>query len=164
MQSFGNVLAQLRQDAGLSQRKLAGELHISQALLSHYENGTREPGLAFVCNACDYFGVSADYLLGRVEDETGSVSSFPSVNRLDRFIDELEDDGICHAVSDYMDAAARTLLSHLENEADSLYLAELCSIMASSQLSLVRKSPRDAATGHDKPPQLSKHSRNLLPE
>ena len=33
---------------GISQRKAAKELGISQALLSHYENGIREPGLAFV--------------------------------------------------------------------------------------------------------------------
>lgn len=36
------------------------DLGISQALLSHYENGIREPGLAFVVKACDYYGVSAD--------------------------------------------------------------------------------------------------------
>ena len=32
----------------MSQRKAAADLGISQALLSHYENGIREPGLAFV--------------------------------------------------------------------------------------------------------------------
>ena len=36
-----------------------------QALLSHYENAVREPGLAFLAAACDYYGVSADYILGR---------------------------------------------------------------------------------------------------
>ena len=43
----------------------AADLGISQALLSHYENGAREPGLSFVCRACDYYGVTADYMLGR---------------------------------------------------------------------------------------------------
>lgn len=57
----------LRKERGLSQRKAAADLKISQALLSHYENGAREPGLGFVCRACDYYGVSADYLLGRTE-------------------------------------------------------------------------------------------------
>ena len=42
-------------------------IYISQALLSHYENGLREPGLGFVDAACSYYGVSADYLLGRSE-------------------------------------------------------------------------------------------------
>ena len=62
---FAERLHALRQEKGLSQRAVAADLHISQALLSHYENGAREPGLAFVCRACDYYNVSADYLLGR---------------------------------------------------------------------------------------------------
>ena len=53
--------------------KAAGELGISQALLSHYENGVREPGLAFVTRACDYYHVSADYLLGRTLTRDGAV-------------------------------------------------------------------------------------------
>ena len=64
--NFAAVMSELRHARGLSQRKVAADLKISQALLSHYENGAREPGLAFVCRACDYYGVSADFLLGRV--------------------------------------------------------------------------------------------------
>ena len=63
--TFSEAMSALRREQGLSQRKAASELHISQALLSHYENGAREPGLEFVVRACDYYGVSADYLLGR---------------------------------------------------------------------------------------------------
>ena len=56
---FSRTLSLLRQERGVSQRTAAGALGISQALLSHYENGIREPGLAFVVRACDYYGVSA---------------------------------------------------------------------------------------------------------
>ena len=45
---FSRTLSLLRQEKGISQRKAAAALGISQALLSHYENGIREPGLAFV--------------------------------------------------------------------------------------------------------------------
>jgi predicted transcriptional regulator len=45
---FSRTLSLLRQERGLSQRKAAAALGISQALLSHYENGIREPGLSFV--------------------------------------------------------------------------------------------------------------------
>ena len=65
---FSDTMSALRRARGLSQRTAAADLHISQALLSHYENGAREPGLAFVCRACEYYGVSADYLLGRTEE------------------------------------------------------------------------------------------------
>ena len=64
---FSETMSALRKERGLSQRTAAADLHISQALLSHYENGAREPGLDFVCRACDYYGVSADYLLGRTD-------------------------------------------------------------------------------------------------
>ena len=63
--SFSDTLSALRRGRGLSQRQVAADLGISQALLSHYETGAREPGLGFVCRACDYYGVTADYLLGR---------------------------------------------------------------------------------------------------
>ena len=62
---FARNLSQLRHEKGVSQRQAAQALEVSQALLSHYENGIREPGLAFVVRACDYYEVSADYLLGR---------------------------------------------------------------------------------------------------
>lgn len=69
---FSRTLSLLRQEKKISQRKAAGELGISQALLSHYENGIREPGLAFVVKACDYYHVSADYLLGRSLSRDGA--------------------------------------------------------------------------------------------
>ena len=71
--NFSRVLSLLRQEKGVSQRKAAAELGISQALLSHYENGIREPGLAFVARACDYYHVSADYLLGRTLSRDGAI-------------------------------------------------------------------------------------------
>jgi transcriptional regulator with XRE-family HTH domain len=71
--SFSEIMSALRRERGLSQRTAAVDLHISQALLSHYENGAREPGLPFVCRACDYYSVSADYLLGRTEDRSGAI-------------------------------------------------------------------------------------------
>ena len=70
---FSRTLSLLRQEKGVSQRTVANALGISQALLSHYENGIREPGLAFVVKACDYYGVSADYLLGRTLTRDGTT-------------------------------------------------------------------------------------------
>ena len=64
---FPETLSALRREKNINQRTAAADLGISQALLSHYENGAREPGLGFVCRACDYYGVSADYLLCRSE-------------------------------------------------------------------------------------------------
>ena len=70
---FARSLSLLRQEKGISQRQAAGALGISQALLSHYENGVREPGLAFVVRACDFYNVSADFLLGRTLSRDGTT-------------------------------------------------------------------------------------------
>lgn len=70
---FSRTLALLRRERGVSQRTAAGDLGVSQALLSHYENGVREPGLAFVVRACDYYHVSADFILGRTLSREGSM-------------------------------------------------------------------------------------------
>ncbi len=70
---FSRSLSLLRQEKGISQRTAANDLGISQALLSHYENGIREPGLAFVVKACDYYNVSADFLLGRTLARDGTT-------------------------------------------------------------------------------------------
>ena len=69
--TFSEALSRLRREKGVSQRQAAQALEVSQALLSHYENGIREPGLAFVTRACDYYQVSADYLLGRTGERSG---------------------------------------------------------------------------------------------
>jgi len=71
--NFCRSLSLLRQEKGISQRFAASDLGISQALLSHYENGIREPGLAFVTRACDYYSVSADFILGRTLARDGTV-------------------------------------------------------------------------------------------
>jgi len=58
------MLTKLRHERGLSQKRAADDLGISQALLSHYENGVREPKLDFLIRASQYYDVTTDYLLG----------------------------------------------------------------------------------------------------
>lgn len=72
-EEFSRTLALLRREKGVGQRAAASALGISQALLSHYENGIREPGLPFIVRACDYYGVSADFLLGRTLSRDGTT-------------------------------------------------------------------------------------------
>jgi len=72
---FPRTLSLLRREKKISQRKAAQALGVSQALLSHYENGVREPGLSFVVSAADYYKVSLDYLLGRTGSRDGMMIS-----------------------------------------------------------------------------------------
>lgn len=74
-EGFPQILCRLRKERHLNQRTAAAALHISQALLSHYENGLREPGLGFVDAAAFFYGVSVDYLLGRSPVRASFASS-----------------------------------------------------------------------------------------
>ena len=103
--SFPQTLSTLRRERNISQRQAAAELNISQALLSHYENGAREPGLSFVCRACDYYQVSADYLLCRRDEPNAAdkvlktaheiVDSFEKLSENARKQLEKTEDEIC---------------------------------------------------------------------
>jgi len=73
--AFPENLALLRRERGESQRAAAGALGISQALLSHYEKGIREPRLEFVSRVCAYYGVSADFILGVTEERNPAEAS-----------------------------------------------------------------------------------------
>lgn len=78
--SFPRTLSLLRKEKGLSQKNVAVQLKVSQALLSHYENGIREPGLNFVLDAADFYGVSVDFLLGRTMSRDGTAIHIDQVH------------------------------------------------------------------------------------
>jgi transcriptional regulator with XRE-family HTH domain len=60
---FGDILKELRLDAGLTQEDLALKLNITRAVLSKYELNINEPSLEFLSIVSDFFNVSVDYLL-----------------------------------------------------------------------------------------------------
>lgn len=72
LSKFSTVLSQLRKERGISQKKAATDLGISQALLSHYEKGIRECGLDFVIKCSEYYNVTSDYLLGMSDNRNGA--------------------------------------------------------------------------------------------
>jgi transcriptional regulator with XRE-family HTH domain len=75
LSKFAVILSQLRKERGISQKKAATDLGISQALLSHYEKGIRECGLDFVIRCSEYYGVTTDYLLGVSDSRNGFDSA-----------------------------------------------------------------------------------------
>lgn len=62
-----NNIKELRQNASLSQSKLAKELGTSQANLSRWEKGIIEPSILECWKIADFFGVSIDVVCGRDE-------------------------------------------------------------------------------------------------
>ena len=61
-------LLSLREDRGLTQQRLADELHISQRAYSHYEKGTRQIPLEILIQISLFYDVSTDYLLGLTDN------------------------------------------------------------------------------------------------
>ena len=76
---FPRILTLLRKEKGISQKSVAEQLSISQALLSHYEKGIRECGLDFLVRCADFYDVSCDYMLGRTPDRKGSTLTFEDI-------------------------------------------------------------------------------------
>ncbi len=76
---FPRIITLLRKERGVSQKKAAADLGISQALLSHYEKGIRECGLDFLVKTADYYNVSCDYLLGRSPEPAGKTISYEDI-------------------------------------------------------------------------------------
>lgn len=71
---FSRIITLLRKEKKLSQKQVASDLGISQALLSHYEKGIRECGLDFLIKIADYYDVSCDYLLGRTPQRYSDIT------------------------------------------------------------------------------------------
>ena len=62
-------LRELRKRRGISQLKLAMDLHINQNSISRYETGEREADYKPLIAIADYFHVSLDYLLERTDED-----------------------------------------------------------------------------------------------
>ena len=71
--SLPRILTLLRKERKLSQKQVANDLGVSQALLSHYEKGIRECGLEFLVKVSEYYNVSCDYLLGKTSSRSGGT-------------------------------------------------------------------------------------------
>jgi len=73
--AFAKNLRMIRTSRGLLAKDVAAHLKdIDPALLSAYEKGNCDPSLARLIQLCDYYDVSADFLLGRVKKPDAIVN------------------------------------------------------------------------------------------
>lgn len=90
----------LRKEKGISQCQAAKELGVSQALMSHYENGIRECSLEFVVKIADYYSVSCDYLLGRSTVRNNTIGYHEDEDEeKNSFLDEKFKPSVIHALN-----------------------------------------------------------------
>ena len=64
MKDLSEKLKTLRLDKGLTQAEVSKELGLTRNAIANYETGIREPSLEILIKICQFFNVSADYLLG----------------------------------------------------------------------------------------------------
>ncbi len=62
----GRHLKDFRKNEHITQKQLGEIPNVNQSVIAKYENGINLIPTAFLYAICDIFGVSADYLLGRV--------------------------------------------------------------------------------------------------
>lgn len=58
----------LREDHDFSQETVARALHIPRATYCNYETGRRNIPNELLCDLADFYHVSVDYLLGRIDN------------------------------------------------------------------------------------------------
>lgn len=73
MATIGERIKELRFEKGLTQKAMAQHLSVTVPTLSHWECNYQEPSSRDLSKLCDFFDVSADYLLGRTDD-LGNIS------------------------------------------------------------------------------------------
>ena len=69
-------LKKLRNENNLSQLALANILGISQQSINKYENHNIEPDISTLIDMANYFCVSIDYLVGRIDEPTSTPSTY----------------------------------------------------------------------------------------
>ena len=62
--TFAEKLRLLREEKELNQTELGRAVKMTQRKVSYLENGKYEPGMEDIKLLCQFFNVSADYLLG----------------------------------------------------------------------------------------------------
>lgn len=64
---FTKRLKELLKDNKISQITLANKLHISKNQIHYWVKGKSEPSIQLLIDLANYFNVTIDYLVGRVD-------------------------------------------------------------------------------------------------
>ena len=64
------IIRDLRVDADKTQQEIANVLQTSQTMYARYERGANELPIHHLLKLCEYYDVSADYILGKEKKES----------------------------------------------------------------------------------------------
>ena len=86
----GQILRNLRTAKGFNQSRLAELLGVSLTAYQKYEHGTAEPTFDNLSKIADFYGVTADYLLGREPKEESVIDYEKVKEETDALIKKIE--------------------------------------------------------------------------
>ena len=69
---YQDIIRNLREDADLTQQDVADILGTSQTMYARYERGANEMPIRHLLKLCEYYHVSADYILGLSSSSGGA--------------------------------------------------------------------------------------------
>ncbi|HHP8972438.1 TPA: helix-turn-helix domain-containing protein [Listeria monocytogenes] len=93
MNILGARIKYLRKRSNLTQGQLAKKMNLTQASISGYETGDRQPDNEILTRIADFFNVSIDYLLGRTSNPNNdkvSVHFFERDNLTDEDLEYID--------------------------------------------------------------------------
>lgn len=82
MVDFGNILKELRLQAGLTQKDLATKIGVTKSVISYYELSERSPSPEVLIKLANIFHVSTDFLLG-IEPKPAPMLDMTGLNEED---------------------------------------------------------------------------------
>ncbi|MDR2156228.1 MAG: helix-turn-helix domain-containing protein [Clostridiales Family XIII bacterium] len=88
MKAIAKRLKTLRNKLGYSQSELAKMIGVTQASINRYENDQVTPPPETFLWYADYFGVSLDYIYGRIDDPQGASEKHTANALKDQFSDD----------------------------------------------------------------------------
>lgn len=86
-----NRIRDLREDMDLRQSDLAEKTGIDQRTISNYETGKTAPDAYALIKLADFFGVSIDYLVGRIKhDYSTNEKKTKLIEQIQKQLDDLK--------------------------------------------------------------------------
>lgn len=80
MDTLGERLKKLRDENGYTLEFVANNLNTTKTSIARYEKNDREPKSDMLSALADFYKVSTDYLLGRIDEKTLHIEEKPKLD------------------------------------------------------------------------------------
>lgn len=99
-------LRELRISKGFTMKQVGLALGLAESTISLYETGKREPDIATLGRFADLYGVSVDYLLGRVDDKAKNAQYNTDDPEIIEYLQQIKDDSSSRMMFDLVKGAS----------------------------------------------------------